>query len=1041
MKNRIVKKRVEKLLESKSNNYKKKYFMLSILANSKASSNESIMSEIFSLCETLNRTNGQTPTTDYLNDLHKRVLYISGMKTKLVESKNKNLNRFIEMFYSSNDAYDIINEELSNIKTNIDKQVDNKLLETLMTGINSNFNIMLEKNTLGSLFGESYTKSNIVDSTSMFDDIQGPTEQELSQIADEEDEFDLPQEEVIQSSGGKTVDKIIKIFSPIVGNDPQKMSKTQIAKKLGYTGNGKYKPGQKHAVLTGWDVLERDVTKKMDPNRSKTGMSIVAKRKWWIIKSIECCLMLEKQSNYFLGLSDQEKSRLSLDAEQAQVVQSVVASKRRSSKKLNDTDIRNLISATHNELIKGDYDLNDKRITEHNLMIILKQASSSRPEKAQEFENDLNIMYPLRDTRAEFDKVPTMSDEEKSELEMQNIEFDKKYDEEVSLEDEVEDDKEIIEKEQAIKDIISSTPVRMTVADFSKYMEELNKDLKRLGELEKKTQSYINPDIFKPFETDSKGNIIPDIKQIPDVIPAEGLTPEEKQEMEDIIAKIAEKDRITILNYDQRGEIYDELVNKSVSVDEFISFMKSFKLDNIDKPVTWEDVARSSYGDFSRANASRQYGVKAWLKGTFYSFSSDDKAQIYSYLAERWYDRLKQLDLIDDKSFVEIPSKTGNEKDDKVIPGKVLRDLEAKGKYKRSDKLNTISDTLEIISQYTSPKYVKRYFDEKRDDALEQGVQEKIQSLMQYADTEEEYDMLLKRLSEEDKDTAAYAVMNTMFTGNSGFRIFATGMLKEYYNQIVWPNTEVSLAAAVRDYFAKNYNGVVGKSLTTGLGSDTVKEEEGKALFNKIIYLVMQRTGISSTGSRVPQVGDSRAEQEAYFLGQADPRGDFAAAVEKYNSYLRKINAELGKNIPLLTRKNGQPFDKSDTKLLLDDMFDETNGVIGKVAGQLKRLNKVSANDIITWIGDYPEAKLDQAIVLGMSLSDFYRRTDTDPMLTIPITAIGKDTKKALEDYKKKHKGNLLSKDFVEYLDDYYGYEPIDIKSKGSSNPGGKSFQ
>jgi len=1040
MKNIILKNRVNKLLETKSNEYKRKFFILSTFANSKIKNNERIMSEIYSLCETLNATNGKYPTEDFLYEMQNKVLAYSGIKFKNIQIKKENTEKYINLNYKSSNIESLINEELSIIKTSLDKKIDKKLLNTLIESIYKNKNILINDNA-GHLFGESYTK-NVVDLTSMFDDVKGPTEEELSQIADEEDEFSLPDDNIVHtSSSGKTIDKIIQIFGPVVGKDPIKMSKTELASKLGYSGNGKYKPGQKHAVLTGWDKLEKDVTKKMDPNGRNTGMSIVAKRKWWIIKSIECCLMLEKQSNYFLGLTDQEKSRLALDNEQTQAIKSVVTSKRRGSKNLNDTEIRDLIADTHAELLKGDYDLNDKRITEHNLMNILKQSSASRPEKAQQFENDLNIMYPLQDTRADFDKVPMMSDEERSELERQNIEFDKKYNEEDSIEVDVVDDEKVIKKEEAIKDIISSSPRRMTVADFNTYMEELKKDLERLGELEKKTQSYVNTDIFLPFETDAKGQILPDIKQIPDIISAEGLTPEEKQEMEEIIAKIAEKDRITVMNYDQRGEIYDELVNKSVSVDEFISFMKSFKLDNVDKPVSWEDVARSSYGNFSKANASRQYGVKAWLKGTFYSFSSDDKAQIYSYLAERWYDRLKQLDLIDDKSFVEMPSKSVNPDDTKVIPGKVLRDLEDKGKYKRSDKLNAISDTLELISQYTSPKYVKRYFDEKRDDSLEQGVQEKIQSLMQYADTEEEYDMLLKRLAEEDSDTAAYAIMNTMFTGNSGFRIFATGMLKEYYNQIVWPGTEISLAQAVRDYFAKNYNGVIGKSLPAGLGSDMVKKEEGKELFNKIIYLVMQRTGISSTGSRVPQVGDSRAEQEAYFLGQADPRGDFASAVQNYNNYLRKINAERGTNIPLLTRKNGQPFDKSDTKSLLDDMFDETNGIIGKVGGQLKRLNKVSANDIITWIGDYPEAKLDQAIVLGMSLSDFYRRTDTDPMLTIPIEAIGKDTKKALEDYKKKHKGNLLSKDFIEYLDDYYGYEPIDIKSKGSSNPGGKSFQ
>jgi len=54
---------------------------------------------------------------------------------------------------------------------------------------------------------------------------------------------------------------------------------------------------------------------------------------------------------------------------------------------------------------------------------------------------------------------------------------------------------------------------------------------------------------------------------------------------------------------------------------------------------------------------------------------------------------------------------------------------------------------------------------------------------------------------------------------------------------------------------------------------------------------------------------------------------------------------------------------------------------------------------------------------------------------------IGKDTKKALADYKKKF-GSLLAKgtDLADYLDDF-GFDPVDLKSKGTSSPGGKSFQ
>ena len=46
-------------------------------------------------------------------------------------------------------------------------------------------------------------------------------------------------------------------------------------------------------------------------------------------------------------------------------------------------------------------------------------------------------------------------------------------------------------------------------------------------------------------------------------------------------------------------------------------------------------------------------------------------------------------------------------------------------------KLIDISNMLELVSKYTSPRYVKRYFDEKRDDNLPQTVKEKLYQIQQ----------------------------------------------------------------------------------------------------------------------------------------------------------------------------------------------------------------------------------------------------------------------------------------------------------------------
>ena len=1033
--NKTLRARVNKLLESKNNEYRKKYFILSTLANSKSKNSKKVMTEIYSLCNTLNSTNGNMPTEDYLYEFHSNVLAYSGLKIKNIIKIQEQIKQFVCLNYKSNKLDSLINEELSNIKLDIDRKINRKLISTLIESIELNKNILVE-NSSSSIFGldlksisESSNKNNL------FDDISEPSNQDLIDIDAEEDDFYLPEE--TNHSGGKTLDRIAQIFAPITGKDPQKISKKQIAAMLGYTGLGKYDPTAKTYKLSGWEKMERDIVGKMNTYRN-TGLSILAKRKWWIIKSIETCLMLEKQAGKAFGTPDDVKSKFNTtDVDQVSAIQTITKSRRPSGTSLSDGEIRMIMDQVHIELTKGNYDLESPDVKEKNLMSLLKKSALYRADSARYFANDLEIMYPLSDQRAEFDKVEKMSDEELQSLRQQNIEFDKRFedDDELDVEEKELDVEEKIEVDVIDVDKITSvnnTTETMTASDAAEFFKEVGEDMKRLKALIEKSAGKANPDIFSEFQTDSKGNILPDIKQIPDIIPAEDLTDSEVKEIEDILVKLDKKERITILNYDKRGDVYNDLIDKSVSVDEYIAYMKSFKLDSVDEPMKWRDISRSSYGKFRDTAGARQYGVKAWMKELFYSSNSDEKANIYANLAERWFERLIVLDLVDDKSFTRMASKTGNDKDEKIIPYNVLKDLEAKGKYKRSNKLKDVTDMLEMVNAYTTdPKYVKRYFDYNRDDNLELAVNEKLQSIRNYASSEDEYDVLLKKLELEDKDTAAYAILDSMFNGNSGFRIFATGLLKEYYSQNIWPVIEINLAQAIKKYFDKNYGkGMIAASLPSDAGADSVKQEEGKVLFNKIIYLVMERTGIKSTGTGVPIVGGSREQQRQFFLGETDPRGDFAAAVNKYK--VKHSSNIQGVNSPM--------FGVDDVNMLLDDMFSNT-GIIGEEYFKLKKLSSVTSNEIIAWVLSYPEAKLDQAIILGMSLSDFYKRSETDPMITDVIEEIGKDTKKALADYKKKF-GSLLAKgtDLADYLDDF-GFDPVDLKSKGASSPGGKSFQ
>ena len=1057
MLNKNLKEITKKLLEYKNKKYKRKYFMLSKLAGTNIFLNENLFNEFECYAKSLNKSNGQFPEESAILNLYYEQKLCENSCTKKSRKNKSTLLKETNLYYNNNFANtkDVIDSLLESVN------IENKKLDFKLE------KILIECASVSkSLLTEVYREENIIDLTNIFSDVKAKPE-ELAQISAEEvdDEDIMPDDD--QSSQGsvqkinRTTNKIIDIFGPLTGGkDPKSMSKQALASMLGFQGNGKYKPGQAGPVLTGWDKLEMSILRQMSPYGRSKGISTVAQRKWWIVESIKLCLMLEKQANFFLGLSDQEKSRLSLSGDEKAKVGQVVSEMRPSGKSLSNSQIREITQTLQNILAKGEFDLENQEIREAELVSLLRRASASRGRSINQLNAELDFMYPLHDTRPEFERAPVQSDEERVATQGEVESFFNQKDQEArdAYGDEVDEEtgeplyadedeiarikseNEVIVKDDLIDDIIKTPSMNMTVIEFGEYMKRVSDDLTRLKQLTDKTEDQTNPDIFKEFETDSAGNILPDIEAIPDIIPAEGLTDAEKKEMSDIIIRLGQKQKITIINLDRRGEIYDELCDKAVSVDEFISFRKGYGLDNTDKPMSWEDIARGSYGKFRGGQASRQFGVKSWFRGLFYSLSPENKANIYSFLAERWYDRLKVLDLIDDKAFVRMPSKSGNPADDKAVSAASLEKLADAGKYRRSDKLDTISNTLELVSKYTQPRYVKRYFDTDREDSLDMSVQEKLESLSQLSSSEDEYDMLLKRLEEEDPDTAAFALMDSMFNGNSGFRMYATGILKEYYNDVIWPDIESGLAFAIKQYFETYYRGSnIGKSLVQGQKSDQVKPEEGKELFNKIIYLVMQRTGIPSTGDRLPNVGDSRRSQIEYFKGQADPRGDFTTAVRKFNAkgYSNKLYGRTGSNYNPL---NQAPFGPDDVDMLLADMFNP-KGIIGKVYADLSKLNSVSEGDIITWIGDYPEAKLDQAIILGMSMSDFYRKNDVDPTILEVIEGLGKDTKKALDDYKKQFKGLLLGKDFADYLDYEFGFETLDLKSKGSSNPGGKNFQ
>jgi PHP family Zn ribbon phosphoesterase len=119
----------------------------------------------------------------------------------------------------------------------------------------------------------------------------------------------------------------------------------------------------------------------------------------------------------------------------------------------------------------------------------------------------------------------------------------------------------------------------------------------------------------------------------------------------------------------------------------------------------------------------------------------------------------------------------------------------------------------------------------------------------------------------------------------------------------------------------------------------------------------------------------------------------------------------------------------------LDDIFDKDNGVFGQVLVRLKELSKVTVSEVLTWIQSYKPEYLDQMIPNAMIMSMALRK-GVNPMNADIFKELGKETATVVEKYKKDFGAMLTDPDFVEMLEDDYGYDPVDPKlaSKGRPN-------
>ena len=336
---------------------------------------------------------------------------------------------------------------------------------------------------------------------------------------------------------------------------------------------------------------------------------------------------------------------------------------------------------------------------------------------------------------------------------------------------------------------------------------------------------------------------------------------------------------------------------------------------DFDKALSQRDIANLSQGGFKDSNAVRQDMIKAWFKALFFNTDVEKKSEIYAALGNKYIDAIRSLNFMDEV---------------------VSRDTQISSEDESAKKA-----FLEIERLLTNPEVMRDYFSQSA-----YALENKMGQLFDEDDIED---------------------MNEMIMGMTSYRVFTTWFLKDFYANNIWNKAEAQLAYAVKEYFDFNYSNLnIGKDLQIGQQSRQVKKDQGKDLFNPIIYWVMGRTGIKEKGNVINKPDVELNQRKDYFI-------------EKMPKVIEKYNAS-GKGISLSN------FDESDIEKLMNDCLDK-NGVIGSVWESLSVLAEEDMNTFKKYISGKSDDFYQLMFVKSAMLREYY-----SDVMKNPSTALGNPT-------------------------------------------------
>jgi len=247
IKKQRFKKRINTLLENKSNKFKRKYFLLSALANTNAKKSKKIFSEAECYANVLIETNGEKPSEDFLIKLNEDALKFSNKKN--IAKKIDFLKKYNDILNSKNNSLkeSIIEEELTSI-INSNYRLNQKLIDTLLESIQKKTCLLMESDEENEVNSFEELEKIIDDQEKGFEDL---------------DEEDFEQEDDVDDSDVNQVQDMEAFKS-----DPKKIS----LKKMGIERD-KYVPGERKARLTALEKVGKQAIARIQ------GLSNIAKRK------------------------------------------------------------------------------------------------------------------------------------------------------------------------------------------------------------------------------------------------------------------------------------------------------------------------------------------------------------------------------------------------------------------------------------------------------------------------------------------------------------------------------------------------------------------------------------------------------------------------------------------------------------------------------------------------------------------------------------------------------------------------------------------